>query len=89
MLSRRSLPAAVYLVVVSALVGGFFGRSALATQDRYEVARVIGREVGSRNELTKDEASAVIDALEADRAALSDSPDAEPTLDAFPEEGKP
>lgn len=53
------------------------------------VARVIGREVGSRNELTKDEASAVIDALEADRAALSDSQDAEPTLDAFPAEAQP
>jgi carboxyl-terminal processing protease len=34
MFSSRSLPAAVYIVVVSALVGGFFGRSALATQDR-------------------------------------------------------
>jgi carboxyl-terminal processing protease len=30
----RSLPLAVTVVVVSALVGGFFGRSALATQDR-------------------------------------------------------
>jgi carboxyl-terminal processing protease len=30
----RSLSAAVFAVVVSALVGGFFGKSALATQDR-------------------------------------------------------
>jgi carboxyl-terminal processing protease len=34
MLRSRTLAAAVFLVVVSALVGGFFGRSALATQDR-------------------------------------------------------
>jgi carboxyl-terminal processing protease len=41
MLKHRALPAAVFAVVVSALVGGFFGRSALATQDevseRYRV----------------------------------------------------
>ncbi|MBP1605089.1 MAG: ctpA [Acidobacteria bacterium] len=34
MFRSRTLPAAVFAVVVSALVGGFFGRSALATQDR-------------------------------------------------------
>jgi carboxyl-terminal processing protease len=34
MFKSRTLPAAVFAVVVSALVGGFFGRSALATQDR-------------------------------------------------------
>jgi carboxyl-terminal processing protease len=34
MLRNRTLAAAVFVVVVSALVGGFFGRSALATQDR-------------------------------------------------------
>jgi carboxyl-terminal processing protease len=34
MFNSRTLPAAVYIVVVSALVGGLFGRSALATQDR-------------------------------------------------------
>jgi carboxyl-terminal processing protease len=34
MLQSRTLPLAVSAVVVSALVGGFFGRSALATQDR-------------------------------------------------------
>jgi len=33
------------------------------------VAHTIGRQVGSRNELTKDEASAVIDALVKDQAA--------------------
>ena len=36
MLKHRTLPAAVSAVVVSALIGGFFGRSALATQDRVE-----------------------------------------------------
>jgi carboxyl-terminal processing protease len=34
MLKYRSLSAAVLAVLVSALVGGFFGKSALATQDR-------------------------------------------------------
>jgi len=34
MLRGKALPAAVFAVVVSALVGGFYGRSALATQDR-------------------------------------------------------
>jgi carboxyl-terminal processing protease len=34
MLRGRGLPAAVFVVIVSGLVGGFFGRSALATQDR-------------------------------------------------------
>jgi carboxyl-terminal processing protease len=34
MLKGKSLPAAVFVVVVSALVGGFYGRSALATEDR-------------------------------------------------------
>jgi carboxyl-terminal processing protease len=34
MLQSRTLPLAVSAVVVSALIGGFFGRSALATQDR-------------------------------------------------------
>jgi carboxyl-terminal processing protease len=34
MLQSRTLPLAVSAVVISALVGGFFGRSALATQDR-------------------------------------------------------
>lgn len=34
MLKYRSLSAAVFAVLVSALVGGFFGRSALATQDK-------------------------------------------------------
>lgn len=34
MLRSRTLAAAVFVVVISALVGGFFGRSALATQDR-------------------------------------------------------
>jgi len=34
MLQSRTLPLAVSTVVISALVGGFFGRSALATQDR-------------------------------------------------------
>jgi carboxyl-terminal processing protease len=34
MSAYRSLTAAISVVVVSALVGGFFGRSALATQDR-------------------------------------------------------
>jgi len=34
MLKQKTLPAAVFAVVVSALVGGLFGRSALATQDR-------------------------------------------------------
>lgn len=42
------------------------------------VADVIGREVGSRNELTKDEASRVIDALKADVGEV----------DAFPDEPK-
>lgn len=41
MLKHRALPAAVFAVLVSALVGGFFGRSALATKDevseRYRV----------------------------------------------------
>lgn len=36
------------------------------------VADVIGREITSRNELTKDEASRVIDALEKDQAAVVD-----------------
>ncbi|MDN4173956.1 recombinase RecT [Nocardioides sp. SOB77] len=36
------------------------------------VAGVIGREVSSRNDLTKDEASLVIDALERDRSAAPD-----------------
>jgi carboxyl-terminal processing protease len=36
MLKHRTLPAAVSAVVISALVGGFFGRSALATQDRVQ-----------------------------------------------------
>jgi carboxyl-terminal processing protease len=30
----RPLPAVVFAIVVSALVGGFFGRSALATDDK-------------------------------------------------------
>src|SRR5512134_154831 len=34
MLQSRTLPWAVSAIVISALVGGFFGRSALATQDR-------------------------------------------------------
>jgi carboxyl-terminal processing protease len=34
MIKHRTLSAAVFAVVVSALVGGFFGRSALATQDK-------------------------------------------------------
>jgi carboxyl-terminal processing protease len=34
MRSYRSLSAAVFAIVLSALVGGFFGKSALATQDR-------------------------------------------------------
>ncbi len=34
MVAHRSLTAVITVVVVSALVGGFFGRSALATQDR-------------------------------------------------------
>ena len=34
MFRPRSLTAAVFVVVVSAFVGGYFGRSALATQDR-------------------------------------------------------
>ena len=34
MRSYRSVSAAVFAVIVSALVGGFFGKSALATQDR-------------------------------------------------------
>ena len=34
MLKHRTLSAAVFAVVVGALVGGFYGRSALATQDR-------------------------------------------------------
>src|SRR5215831_4715791 len=34
MRSYRSLSAAIFAVVLSALVGGFFGKSALATQDR-------------------------------------------------------
>jgi carboxyl-terminal processing protease len=34
MLRYRPLPAVVFAIVVSALVGGFFGRSALATDDR-------------------------------------------------------
>jgi carboxyl-terminal processing protease len=34
MFKHRTLSAAVFAVVVSALVGGFFGRSALATQDK-------------------------------------------------------
>jgi carboxyl-terminal processing protease len=34
MLKGKALPAAVFVVLVSALVGGFYGRSALATQDR-------------------------------------------------------
>ncbi|MGH9249752.1 MAG: hypothetical protein ACRD0W_09600 [Acidimicrobiales bacterium] len=50
------------------------------------VAKVIGRQVGSRNELTKAEASAVIDALEADAVSLVEP---EPLPDAFPDEAKP
>ena len=34
MLKGKSIPAAVFVVVVSALIGGFYGRSALATEDR-------------------------------------------------------
>jgi carboxyl-terminal processing protease len=34
MFRSRTLAAAVFVVVISALVGGFFGRSALATQER-------------------------------------------------------
>src|SRR6266566_5724627 len=34
MRSYRSFSAAIFAVLVSALVGGFFGKSALATQDR-------------------------------------------------------
>jgi len=34
MLRGKTLPVAVFVVVVSALVGGLYGRSALATQDR-------------------------------------------------------
>ena len=30
----RPLPAVVFAILVSALVGGFFGRSALATDDK-------------------------------------------------------
>ena len=44
MFRSRTLPAAVFAVVVSALVGGFFGRSALATQDQVsERYRVFAR----------------------------------------------
>ncbi len=49
------------------------------------VAKVIGRQVGSRNELMKAEASAVIDALEADAVSLVEP---EPLPDA-PDEAKP
>jgi carboxyl-terminal processing protease len=44
MFRSRTLPAAVFAVVLSALVGGFFGHSALATQDRVsERYRVFAR----------------------------------------------
>lgn len=45
------------------------------------VADVIGREVGSRNELTKVEAGRVIDALEADAARANEPVDAEIVAD--------
>lgn len=52
------------------------------------VAEVIGRQVGSRNELTKDEASRVIDALE--RQATAAAPAEEPVdAEIVDEEGSP
>jgi hypothetical protein len=50
------------------------------------VSDVIGRQVGSRNELTKHEASQVIDALEAEKTTGGDEPgfDDNPGFDAQP-----
>lgn len=47
------------------------------------VGDVIGREISSRNDLTKDEASRVIDALEAEKGNAGS---AEQFVDAFPDE---
>jgi ERF superfamily len=64
-----------------AKIMALFGERDISRDQRLDItSQIVGRTLGSANELTLEEAKRVIDALEAD---------AQETIDAFPDEAKP